>query len=222
MFGGDPPSVSPEEAFGAVLLYPEDDREIGELATQPFVADYLQDLIEQDRPLAVQVGRAGSLLISGFDVAITACIGSDRPRACSVIYDHPAFAQRQAQLLWNAWARAQRLDWLPHVRMRSRLEQSITESTQRYDLVYEWVPFSLYDQPDAANERVRWLAQQLAPGAIAFVVGPTTVADGCRSVGMRVQAITPVAKLPTFRMHQTILPRSQLKKNLMLYQIAQH
>ncbi len=222
VFEGDPPSVSHEEAFGAVLLYPEDDREIEELATQPFVADYLQDLIEQDRPLAVQVGRADSLLISGFDVAITSCIGSDRPRACTVLYDHPAFAQRQAQLLWNTWAGAQRLDWLPHVRMRSRLGQSIAESTQMYDLVYEWVPFSLYDRPDAAIERMRWLAQKLAPGALAFVVGPPTVAEGCRSAGTRVQAITSVAKLPTFRMHQTILPRSQLKKDMMLYQIAQH
>ena len=153
-----------------MLLYPEDDREIEELATQPFVADYLQDLIEQDRPLAVQVGRADSLLISGFDVAITSCIGSDRPRACTVLYDHPAFAQRQAQLLWNTWAGAQRLDWLPHVRMRSRLGQSIAESTQMYDLVYEWVPFSLYDRPDAAIERMRWLAQKLAPGALAFLL----------------------------------------------------
>ena len=106
--------------------------------------------------------------------------------------------------------------------MRSRLAKSIPESTQRYDLVYEWVPFSLYDQLDAAIERIRWLAQKLAPGAIAFVVGPKTVADECRTAGMRVQAITPVAKLPTFRMHQTIRPRSQLKKGMMLYQIAQH
>ena len=222
VFEGAPPSVTAEEAFGAVLLYPDDDREIGELATQPFVADYLQDLIEQDRPLAAQVGRAGALLISGFDVAITTYIDSDRPRACTVLYDHPAFVQRQAQLLWNTWARAQRLDWLPHVRMRPRLEQGAAGSNQRYDLVYEWVPFSLYDKPDAVKERIQWLAGELAPGAAAFVVGPPTVADGCRAAGVRVQAITPVAKLPTFRMHQTVLPRAQLKAGVMLYQIAQH
>ena len=222
VFEGNPPSVSHAEAFGAVLLYPEDDREIGELATQPFVADYLQDVIDQDRRLALHVGRAESLLISGFDVAIASCIGSDRPRSCTVLYDHPAFAQRQAQLLWNTWAGAQRLDWLPHVRMRSRVEPGTAESTQRYDLVYEWLPFSVYEQSDAAIERMRWLAQKLAPGAIAFVVGPQAVADGCRAAEMRVQAITPVAKLPTFRMHQTILPRSQLKKGIMLYEIAQH
>lgn len=222
VFEGAPPSVSHKEAFGAVLLYPDDDREIEELATQPFVADYLQDLIEQDRPLGAQVGRAGSLLISGFDVAIATCINSDRLRACTVLYDHPVFAQRQAQLLWNTWARAQRLDWLPQVRMRLRVERDAAGIIQRYDLVYDWVPFSLYDKPDAVQERIQWLAQELAPGGIAFVVGPPTVADGCRAAGVRVQAITPVAKLPTFRMHQTILPRAQLKAGVMLYQIAQH
>ncbi len=221
VFGGVAPSVSPEQAFGAVLLYPDDDREIGELETQPFVADYLQDLIEQDRPLAAQVGRAGRLLISGFDVAITTCIGSDHPRACTVFYDYPAFAQRQAQMLWNTWSRAQRLEWLPQVRMRSRADKDGEGSNQRYDLVYEWTPFRLYDKPDAIMTRIQLVAQMLLPGGVAFVVGPPTVADGCRAAGVQVQAITPVATLPTFRMHQSILPRAQLKPGVMLYQIAQ-
>ena len=212
--------VSPDEAFGAVLLYPDDEREIGELPTQPFVADYLQDLIEQDRPLAAQVGRAGHQLISRFDAAITTCIGSDRPRACTVLYDHPAFAQRQAQMLWNLWARAQRLDWLSHVRMIACAEESGDLNNKTYDLAYEWTPFSLYAKPDAVAARMQQLARQLLPGAVAFVVGPSTVADGCRTAGMHVQAITPVASLPTFRMHQSVLPRAQLKPGVMLFQIA--
>ncbi|MGB3395368.1 MAG: hypothetical protein WBB60_02855, partial [Nitrospira sp.] len=141
VFGEAAPVVSAEEAFGAVLLYPDDEREIGELPTQPFVADYLQDLIEQDRPLAAQVGRAGQQLISGFDAAITTCIANDCPRACTVLYDHPAFAQRQAQMLWNLWARAQRLDWLSRVRMRVRANERGDLNNGPYDLAYEWTPF---------------------------------------------------------------------------------
>ena len=38
------PAVSPQEAYSAVLLYPEDDAPIGELASQPFVADWLKRL----------------------------------------------------------------------------------------------------------------------------------------------------------------------------------
>jgi len=220
VFEGVAPLVSPEKAFGAVLLYPDDEREIEELATQPFVADYLQDLIEQDRPLAAPVGRAGHLLIAGFDGAITTCIGSDRRRACTILYDYPAFAQRQAQMLWNMWARAQRLDWLLDVRMRPRADEGGEKGHERYDLVYEWTPFSLYDKPGAMMTRIQRMAKVLMPGAVAFVVGPPALADACRAVGLSIQAITPVATLPTFRMHLNILPRAQLKPGVMLHQIT--
>ena len=220
VFGGTPPRVSPGEAFGAVLFYPDDEREIGDLATQPFVADYLQDLIEQDRALAARVGRAEHQLIIGFDAAITTCIGSDRQRAYMVLYDHPAFAQRQAQMLWNQLARAQRLDWLSHVRMRPRIDAAGEGSRQSYDFAYEWTPFNLYEKPDAVTQRMQQLAGELSPGGVAFIVGPPSIADGCRTAGVRMQAITPVASLPTFRMHQSVLPRAQLKPGIMLYQIS--
>jgi len=221
VFEGGPPSVIPEEAFGAVLLYPDDDREIGELATQPFVADYLQDLIEQDRPLAAQVERAAHLLVSGFDATITTCIRSGSARVCTVLYDHLAFAQRQAQMLWNMCARAQRWECLSHVRMRPRPAEGGRGSGQKYDLVYEWTPFGLYEKPDAVKEQIAWLSGMLAPEAIAFVVGPPSTADTCRAAGVQVQSITPLTKLPTFHIHQTILPRAQIKAGAMLYQIAQ-
>lgn len=221
VFGGAAPQVSPEDAFGAVLFYPDGDAEIGELATQPFVADYLQDLLEQDRPLAARMAQAGHLLISGFDGAITTYVGNDRPRAYTVLYDHPAFAQRQAQMLWNQLARAQRLAWLDHVRMKPRTDAEGGDGHhQLYDVAYEWMPFSVYDKPDVIGVRIQQLAGKLSPGAVAFIVGPPSIADSCRIAGVRMQAITPVALLPTFRMHQSVLPRAQLRPGIMLYQIA--
>lgn len=218
VFGGSPPHVDPEAAFGAVLLYPNDEREIGELATQPFVADYLQDLIEQDRPLAAKLSRAERVLISGLDASIITCIGSDRSRAYTVLYDHAAFAQRQAQMWWNLLARAQRLEWLARVQMRPHGAGG--ECQELYDLAYEWIPFSLYDKPESISHRVQQLANQLSPGAVAFITGPPTVADSCRTARMHLQSITPVASLPTFRMHQSVLPRAHLKPGIMLYQIV--
>lgn len=219
VFKGTVPRVSPEEAFGAVLFYPDDQQEIGELATQPFVADYLQDLLEQDRPLAARVAGVGRVCIIGFDSAIATCIGFDRPRAYSVLYDHPAFAQRQAQLLWNALARAQRLDWLHHVSLRPQSEEPVEEK-QGYHLAYEWTPFRLYDDPPAIAQRMRRVADRLAAGAVAFIVGPAAVGDGCRAAGLQLQAMLPVASLSTFRMHQSILPGAQLKPGILLYQVA--
>ena len=159
-------------------------------------------------------------MVSGFDGAITTCLGGDIPRVCMVLYDHPAFAQRHAQILWNVWARTQRLGWLSHVRMRARMDEGGAGSSQLYDLAYEWMPFSLYDKPDAVGLRMQQLSRRVSSGAVVFVVGPTALADGCRAAGMQIQAITPVASLPTFRMHQSVLPRAQLKSGLMLYQLV--
>ncbi|MBS0169830.1 MAG: hypothetical protein JSR62_05705 [Nitrospira sp.] len=219
VFKGTAPQVSPEEGFGAVLFYPDDQQEIGELATQPFVADYLQDLLEQDRPLAARVAGAGRVRITGFDSAIVTCIGHDRPRAYSVFYDHPAFAQRQAQLLWNMLARAQRLDWLNHVSMRLQVEDDGQEGPV-YQFAYEWTPFRMYHDAAAIAKHMQRVAGRMAPGAVAFVVGPASAAEGCRAAGLQLQAMTPVASLSTFRMHQSVLPRAQLKPGVMLYQVA--
>src|SRR5262249_18205573 len=38
------PHIPPGDAYGAVLLYPDDESEIGECSAQPFVADYVQDI----------------------------------------------------------------------------------------------------------------------------------------------------------------------------------
>lgn len=218
VFKGAVPRVSPAEAFGAVLFYPDDQEEIGELATQPFVADYLQDLLEQDRVLAARAAGAGRVCITGFDSAIVTCIGHDRPRVYTVWYEHPAFAQRQAQQLWNVLARAQRLDWLHHVSMRPLVEDD-GEEGQVYQLAYDWTPFRLYDDPQAIAHRMQRLSSRLAAGAVAFVVGPASVGDGCRMVGLQLQAMMPVASLSTFRMHQSVLPRAQLKPGVLLYQV---
>lgn len=219
VFKGTAPRVSPEDAFGAVLFYPDDQQEIGELATQPFVADYLQDLLEQDRALATRVAGAGRVCITGFDSAIVTCIGHDRPRLYTVWYEQPAFAQRQAQQLWNVLARAQRLDWLSHVSMRPQSENGGEEGCV-YQLAYEWTPFRLYDDPPAIAQRMQRLAGRLTAGAVAFIVGPASAGDGCRKAGLQLQAMMPVASLSTFLMHQSVLPRAQLKPGVMLYQVA--
>jgi hypothetical protein len=219
VFEGTAPFVSSAEAFGAVLLYPDDDRDIEELPTQPFVADYVQDLVAEDRSLARQIGSAISLLVSGFDATITTCIGTESHRACTVLYDHPAFAQKQAQMLWNMYARARRLDRLSLVRMRLRGSKDEDGKTERYDLAYEWLPFELYHNREEVKERIDRLIQALTPNAVAFVVGPPSTLDALRAAKMQVQRITPVMKLPTVRIHQSILPRAQLKAGVTLYEI---
>ena len=113
------PAIPPADAFGAVLLYPEDESEIGECAAQPFVADYLQDLGEQDREIGAVLSHAKRVLIDNGDAVIATCIMFDRPRDYTVLVRHPAFAQKQAQQLWSVCAELQRWDWLSHIRFLS-------------------------------------------------------------------------------------------------------
>jgi hypothetical protein len=213
-----PPQVTAQEAFSAVLLYPEDSEEIGELATQPFVADYVQDWVEQDAHVAGMVGRAERVLICRFDASVTTCIGTDRGRSYTVWYETPAYAQRQAQGLWNMWAKADRLSWLSRVRMRPFIERS--ESEEPFDLIYDWIPFSHYDSPDLIGAHLRGLAQRLLPGAPAFVVGPPSVRGSCSGLGLQADRAMPVESLPTFKMHRTIIPKASLKPGIMLYRLT--
>ncbi|MCE9534981.1 MAG: hypothetical protein K8R65_01035, partial [Nitrospirae bacterium] len=64
------PFIPSSQAYGAVLLYPEDESQIGERAAQPFVADYLQDLGEQDREIGAALSHAGRVLIDNGDAVI--------------------------------------------------------------------------------------------------------------------------------------------------------
>jgi hypothetical protein len=97
-FRETPPQVPPQQAFSAVLLYPDDEREITEISSQPFVADFVQDLMEAGRPLA-DIDRADRIMIDRFDAVVMSCIRFDRVRDYTVVFEHASFAQKQAQLL---------------------------------------------------------------------------------------------------------------------------
>jgi hypothetical protein len=214
------PPISPREAFSAVLLYPQDETEIGELAAQPFVADYLQDLIEQDREIGTLVTRAERVLIENGDAAIATCIPFDRPRKYIVRIRVPAFAQRQAQQLWNVCAELQRWDWLSRIGfLRTGEAEEHAGSQDFYDLVYHWVPYSLESNQSLLLERMKAVSKGLKPGGQGFVVGPAGLGAVWGSSGLHVCWQELVEQLPTFRMHRTILPKARLKPGLTVFHL---
>ncbi|MGH7257937.1 MAG: hypothetical protein ACREIM_06120 [Nitrospiraceae bacterium] len=219
-FQADMPSVSPAEAFSAVLLYPDDESEIGELASQPFVMDYLQDLLEQEPLLGAQLARADRVLIHRFDGAITACIHADRSRDYTVLYQSVAFAQKHAQMLWNQLAASRRLDWFQHIKMHNDLETARTVKETGYDLVYEWIPFAAFNEASEVKEMVRVLHQRMDMGALAYVVGPDSLSTLLRQqVTLAIEMCRSVDSLPTVHIHRNILPRARLKTGLTLYRL---
>ncbi|MDE3035806.1 MAG: hypothetical protein KGJ14_07510, partial [Nitrospirota bacterium] len=217
LFGGQLPPVEPAQAFSAVLIYPDDDREIGELESQPFVADYLQDLSEQVPELSSRVGRSTHVLVDGFDATITTCLRPDGARHHTVLYDHAAFAQKQAQLLWNQLAQTNHLDWLPSFRFLPAAGHRESAYKHLYDLLFIWTPFQDFARPEALQRTCRRIPAALRPGGLVFVVGPTALPSHLTSSGLTILQRTPVEQLPTVAMHRTILPKAGLKPGVILY-----
>ncbi len=220
LFGGQPPQVTPQEAFSAVLLYPEDDSEISEIAAQPFAADYLQDSFEQNPKLSAHLAGARQVLIDNFDGATSTCVNLDQSRTYTVLYHRPAFAQKQAQNLWSTIARAQRFEWVNSITL---LPASSAQVAYRkpYDLLYVWLPLVIFDDALKLQETVRTISSALGQGGLAFIVGPATLKSALQmQPQLQVISAEPVESLPTFRMHQTILPKARLKPGVTLFLIT--
>lgn len=211
------PEVRPIEAFEAVPLYPENDDEIGEVAAQPFVADYLDDLGEQDREIGRLRSQAERVLIDNGDAVIATCILFDRPRDYRVDVRYVAFAQRQAQQLWTQCAAVKRWDWLHRIRMIvADASDSSSKGQGQYDLAYYWMPYELFGSAESMMAHMTQLGSKVRPGGDAFVVGPAELREVLARKGWNLYWEQSVASLPTFRMHRTILPKAQVKTGLTL------
>jgi hypothetical protein len=213
------PPITPVEAYGAVLFYPDDEREIDELAAQPFVADYLQDLGEQDRDIGSILSRAEHVLIQNGDAVISTCVLFDRPRHYTVQITHPAYAQRQAQQLWTQCAEVQRWDWLHQIRFRVEDPAQTASSQPSYDLVYRWLPYETFAPSSDLNRAAESLRKVLKQGGHAFLVAPSIARDLLSKQRLQICWEELVENLPTFRMHRMILPLARLKAGLTLFHL---
>lgn len=210
------PEIHPTEAFEAVPLYPENDEEIGELAAQPFVADYLDDLGEQDREIGRLRSQAEHVLIDNGDAVIATCILFDRPRDYTVHVRDVAYAQRQAQQLWTQCAAVKRWDWLHRIRMIAAVEEPRTGEHQ-YDLGYCWLPYDSFGSPANLMSMMARLRDRVRPSGHVFVVGPADLGESLVAERWELCWGQSVASLPTFLMHKTILPKARVKSGLTLF-----
>ncbi|TKB64632.1 MAG: hypothetical protein E8D47_10805 [Nitrospira sp.] len=213
------PPIPPVDAYGAVLLYPDDESEIGECSAQPFVADYIQDIGEQDREIGAVLSQAQHVLIDNGDAVVASCVTFDRPRDYTVLVRYPAFAQKQAQRLWTVCAELQRWDWLSRIRFVPDEGLSDQEATHSYDVIYHWVPYGSGTVPASLAEHMERISRMLRIGGSAFVIGPAQLGQFGASHGLTICREEPVEQLPTFRMHRTILPKAKLRAGLTLFYI---
>lgn len=213
VFAEEMPHITAEQAYGAVLLYPEDETPIGELAAQPFVADYLEDMAEQDRMVGRLLAEANRVLVHNGDAVIASCITFDRPREYTVRVRQPAFAQRQAQQLWSTSAQLRRWDWLKRIRFFP-VDRAVPLSVEPFDVAYQWLPLGLDEHEGAAIAQLR---RALRLGGSAFITGSAGLRAHWKEAGFQLVWEQRVEQLPTFRMHKTILPKARLQDGLTLY-----
>ncbi len=218
LFGGSLPQVTPFQAFSAVLLYPDDGAEIEEAPSQRFVMDHLQDAVEQEPELASHLARADRVLIHNFDAVANTCISLDCPRDYTILYHRPEFAQKQAQLLWNRLAQASCLDWAKRITFLPAESYQNSVYGQRYDIIYLMIPFLHFDNSMKLQDIIQVMAGALRPSGLAFVVGPHAIRELLQVQRLRLLHIEAVETLPSFRMHQAILPNARLKAALTLFQ----
>src|SRR6185437_1794332 len=191
-----------------------------ELAAQSFVADYLDDLGEQDREVGRLRSQAERVFIANGDAVISTCILFDRPRDYTVNVRYVAYAQRQAQQLWTQCADVQRWDWLQRIRMvaEDTREEPLTNCGP-YDLIYQWLPYESFDSSITMRTIVTRLSQILRRGGNAFVVGPVQLGELLTQERSRllVHWDQSVASLPTVLMHKTILPKARVSQILRFF-----
>ncbi len=208
------PTIEPKEACSASLLYPEDDSVIEEYASQPFMADFLDDLFEQEERLAQQKNEVKRLLIQGFDASIGTCVLLDQARTHTILFSHGPLAQKHAQLLWNQLARINRLEWLPSFRF---LPESTATDSEVYDWVYRWIPFADYNQDQKVERHLQDMVRALAPTGLAFVAGPKSIPSVAANLPVHILFGELGSKVQPFVMHKSILPKSRLHPHLHIW-----
>ena len=210
------PVVSSREAYSAVLLYPEDNEPISDLASQPFVADFLNDFIEQDQRMAGQVGRAGEILIHGFDGVIGTLLAG-QPRSTTIVYSRGAYAQKHAQAAWNQLARNDLLDRQGSYRFLS--EEALHHGVYRtmYDLMYVWLPFASYDDTATLQDDLSRISGALRPNALAFLAGPDSLSSIVSGLPLEIVFGDLASNSQPFHMHQSILPKATLNPRLSIW-----
>ena len=220
-FPQGPPVVSSQQAFSAVLLYPEDSQIISEKESQPFIFDYVDDFLEAHPELGRFRELADHILLVRCDASLGACITYNRPQRHTIWFEWPEFAQKYAQHIWNTLNQQQAMTWLSNFQFFPASQQAITNTYPPFDWMNVWIPFSSYEDPNILRQWTWFLANHLVPGGIGCVAGPRTFGHWLGEQDLAVIHAEAGEALPTFKIHQAILQASRLYSELTIWIIQQ-
>jgi hypothetical protein len=217
LFPNGSPKIQPGEAFSTTLLYPDDESLIGEVESHPFALDYFDDLLDENPGLKEYMISANHILISQCDAAIGSCMRFDRQRNVTILYSSPQLAQKQAQNLWNILARSQKLNWIDSINFLPSSQHWQTCLKKSFDIVFLWIPFAHFQDHQMLGQITHEIKSLLPAGGIAFIVGPSLLAESVIRNHLELMYSEYVSALPTFRLHQAILPKARIHPDLMVF-----
>ena len=211
------PTLGPTQAFAAVLLYPDRQEAIGEKESQPFVFDFLDDFFEEQPELHQLRAQAKRVLLSHCEAALGSCIEYQHSQQYTVWYAWPEFAQKYAQTVWNQLARRGQLSWLPNFQFFPYDRRQVEQLQEAFDWIDLWIPFSEYPDHRRLQQWGTWLGAHLREGGVGCVAGPASVGEFVQQNGLHLLHAERGEDLPTFRIHQTILPYGWLNPDLVVW-----
>lgn len=219
-FANQPPLLDPARVYALALLYPDDDSEVGELPTQPFVLEQLYASLNQLDTLPARLKRLGRVLVDGFDAVAAGCVDSDFVRDHTILYRSSEWAQKQAQVLWDQAAQAGRLEAVRETRFLPADKYRGQAYENEYDLIYCWIPFSVYQDRGQSEKIVAAVRSALADQGLAFMIGPRDLHVAFASHGLRllnVHGTEDMGRQPLLTEHLRLHPRTRLNPALMLF-----
>ena len=176
-FNGNPPKIDPVSAWTTSLRFTDDESIVAEDSTQLFVLDQAYDYINQVPDMAIKMAETRNVLIHNFDPVCAGFINPDNlPRKYTILYNRPVWAQKNAQTIWDQAAREGQFEAVKDVEFLPEETNQSSAYEQKYELVYRWIPFDLYNDVSACEAIVKEVAHTILPGNLAFMVGPPDLA----------------------------------------------
>lgn len=216
-FPQKPPQLTPDQAFSTALLYPDTQMPIGEKESQPFVFDFLDDFLEEHPEIMKRRQGAERIFLSHCEAALGSCLKWDRPQHYTLWYAWPEFSQKYAQQVWNTLNRANRLSWIRNFHFLRYHQDFLSGQQSVFGFAYLWIPFSDYASHARTEKWMEFIATHLSRESIACVAGPSGLGGIFQRQRFQVLHAEQGESLPTFRIHQTILPYGWLNPELTVW-----
>lgn len=219
-FNGNLPTIDPVSAWTTSLRFTDDDSEVTEDSTQLFVLDQAYDYINQVPDMATRMAETRNVLIHNFDPVCAGFINPDnRPRKYTILYNRPVWAQKNAQVIWDQAAREGQFEIVEDVEFVPEQTNQTSVYEQRYELIYRWIPFDIYDDVSACEAMFKEVATATLPGGLAFLVGPSELIKWYELYGFSIicdGGVRDMRGMPGMLEHLRVHPKTHVNPKIIV------